>query len=161
MSKSTQLALQSITTCSEICWELSMTLFPGIEIFSSRGSCMLFSSPIHRASRSHSLVTFPSRVDSLTGYGADFETLRLTVIIIASVLSLMVPRRPIPTLFSLLLNQNLPPPSSFPPPGNTKGNRSLLGHQYHDRILISLLELSSSKVPSGGLLYNRILGRHT
>ena len=31
----------------------------------------------------------------------------------------------------------------------------------HDRILISLLELSSSKVPSGGLLYNRILGRHT
>ena len=32
---------------------------------------------------------------------------------------------------------------------------------YHDRILISLLELSSSKVPSGGLLYNRILGRHT
>ena len=36
-----------------------------------------------------------------------------------------------------------------------------VGNQQHDRILISLLELSSSKVPSGGLLYNRILGRHT
>ena len=30
----------------------------------------------------------------------------------------------------------------------------------HDRILMSLLELSSSKIPSGGLLYNRILGKH-
>ena len=35
------------------------------------------------------------------------------------------------------------------------------GSMCHDRIYISLLELSSSKVPSGGLLYNRILGRHT
>ena len=33
--------------------------------------------------------------------------------------------------------------------------------QTHDRILFSLLELSSSKFPSGGLLCNRILGRHT
>ena len=32
---------------------------------------------------------------------------------------------------------------------------------FHDRIPISLLELSSSKIPSGGLLYNRILARHT
>ena len=30
----------------------------------------------------------------------------------------------------------------------------------HDRILISFLKLSWSKVPSGGLLYNRNLGRH-
>ena len=37
----------------------------------------------------------------------------------------------------------------------------ITGADDHDRILISLLELSSSKVPSGGLLYNRILGRHT
>ena len=33
--------------------------------------------------------------------------------------------------------------------------------ELHDRIPISLLELSSSKIPSGGLLYNRILARHT
>ena len=32
---------------------------------------------------------------------------------------------------------------------------------HQDRILSSLLELSSSKVPSGDLLYNRVLGRHT
>ena len=37
---------------------------------------------------------------------------------------------------------------------------TLNAQKLHDRIPISLLELSSSKFPSGGLLYNRILERH-
>ena len=48
---------------------------------------MLSSSLIPTVSRSHSLLTFSSRVEPLTWYGAEFETLRLTVIVPAAVLS--------------------------------------------------------------------------